>query len=815
MLVPLRWLRDYVEIHESPEDLADLLTMSGTKVEGIGQVGENLERIVAGRVVSLESHPSSDRLFVASLDIGRPDSSTVKVVTAATNLAVGDMVPLALPGGCLDDGTRIVEMEFSGVVSEGMLCSSRELGISQDASGILKLPSEILPGLDVVDALNLRDTVLELEITPNRPDCLCVLGIAREVAAVTGRTLVAPPVEVVETPRQASSMAVVEIADPDLCPRYGARIFTNVTVGPSPLWMQVRLRAAGQRPINNIVDITNYVMLEVNQPLHAFDYDLLPDHRIIVRRTVPGEVLTTLDGVERHLEPDMLVIAGPDRGLAVAGIMGGGETEITQSTRNVLLEGANFARTSIWRTSRDLKLRTEASSRFEKGIDPEAVPLALDRSAHLLRAMGSGEVASGIIDVYPGKTERTTISASIARINAHLGTSIGREIRDCLTRLGFEVEPGEGPMESGEFRVSVPSFRGDVREEADLAEEVARIWGFGNVPSTVPGGGMPGGRSASQELAARARDVLAAMGASECATFPFMSPHDLDRIGLPVDHPAREAVRIANPMVEEHALMRTTMIPSLLGAVQTNVNRRNRGVCLFELGRTYSPGAALREGRSPIRGEKPAVEREVLAIGMAGPMNHKQWYEGERGYDFFDLKGLIETLLDELGVFETIFARASRPWFHPGRAAAVVAGETEIGTLGQVHPDVAEAWGVPETTCIAELDFDAIRGAQRREARFAPIPRHPAVERDVAMVVGRETPASRIAGVMSRAGGDLVESIRLFDVYEGPPVEVGKRSLAFSITYRAQDRTLTDGEVNEVHERVREAVVRDFDAALR
>ena len=559
MRVPLRWLREYVDIELEPEQLADALTMSGTKVESIDRVGGGLKRVTSGRVVSVVPHPESGRLLVVELDIG-PRQAPKRVVTAATNVAEGCVVPVVLAGGSLVDGEEIGEMEFEGVRSEGMLLSARELGISEDGSGILLLPDSVKPGDDIVESLGLCDDVLELEITPNRPDCLCMSGVARELAAITRKPLRMPMAACVEVTQPARDMINVVIEAPDLCYRYCARVIRRVRSRQSPIWMQARLAAAGVRPISAVVDVTNYVMLELNQPLHAFDYDKVAQRTIIVRRAREDERLVTLDGAERELNSDMLMIADSERALAVAGVMGGVASEITEKTETVLLESACFARQSVWRTSRTLKLRTEASSRFEKGLDPVAAPPALDRAAGLLAQMGAGEACSGIVEVYPSPQAPAVVETTDRWIERRLGAGIGADrIADCLARLGFGVRSQDAQDGATRIAVSVPSFRGDVRQPVDLVEEVARIWGYNEVPAAIPEGALSGGYSEEYAFGERVREALVGAGGSEALTFPFMSEADLDMMGFAPDDRRREAIRVANPLAEEQSLMRTTM----------------------------------------------------------------------------------------------------------------------------------------------------------------------------------------------------------------------------------------------------------------
>lgn len=819
MLVPLRWLSDYVDIHLDTDELADRLTMSGTKVETINAVGDRLRNVIAGRIIAVDPHVSADRLRVVRVDLGSRQASRT-LVTAAENVTRGDLVPVVLAGGAIADGTEIGEADFSGVKSEGMLCSARELGISHDGSGILHLPDDMNPGDDVVAALGLADTVIEFEITPNRPDCLCMIGIAREVAAITGETLRMPDTSLNEAGDRADQLICVSIDAHDLCSRYGARVMQEVRIAQSPIWMQVRLSAAGVRPINNVVDVTNYVMLELNQPLHAFDYDRMSEHEIIVRRACPGETIVTLDGEERKLDPEMLVIADPGSALAVAGVMGGLSTEIEEDTSNVLLESANFARQSIWRTSRTLRLRTEASSRFEKGLDPETVPLALDRAGHLLEVTGAGIAGSGIVDAYPSVAAPRAITTDAAWISRRLGVGVSAgDVADSLEHLGFSVCVGDGKdngeLEADSLVIEVPTFRGDVEEEIDLVEEVARMWGYDKIPMTVPSGAHAGGYTYEQKRAMQARTLLAGAGASEALTIPFMSPGDFDMLRIAQEDPRRDAIRISNPMVEEQSYLRTTMIPSMLSAIRTNINRGNKGVCLFELGKTYFPSDKLKDGRKLGRGENPAVERMVLACGMAGEYTSRIWHIRERSYDFYDAKGMLEALFEGLNVNGVDYVQTVRPSFHPGRTASMVRGSREIGVVGEIHPDVAASYGLVERAYMFELDFQELLQAADEAKSYEPLPRHPAVERDVAMILPLTVPVASVAELIQTTGGELVRSVTLFDVYEGSPVPEGKRSIAFSVTYRAQDRTLTDEEVNSVHSAVRQALEDKLGATLR
>ncbi len=811
MRVPISWLRDYVDIHMDPASLADRLTMTGTKVETVVATGDQLKNIVACRVAHIDAHPSSGTLRVAKLYIGK-DRPLTQVVTAAMNVAVDDILPLVLPGGRLADGQAIGEMEFAGVRSQGMLCSAKELGISAQADGILHLDGGIEPGDDVCAHYSLADTVLELEITPNRPDCLCMVGVAREVAAVTGTALRMPDASFSELAEAAAERVAVSINDPELCPRYGARLFRLTRVGRSPIVMQARLAAAGVRPINTVVDITNYVMLELNQPLHAFDFDRVAGGKIIVRRAWPGERVVTLDGVDRALEPEMLVIADAERAIAVAGVMGGESSEITQATTTVLLESATFARQSVWRTSRDLKLRTEASSRFEKGLDVEGVSAALDRTAALFDSTGTGKAFAGAVDCRPAGRVPLKIATTASRLDRVLGAGIGTvEVKSCLVPLGFAVEE----QASGGLEVEVPSFRGDVTAEIDLAEEVVRMWGYNRVEATLPGGAQAGGYSPEYRFAERLRRVVTACGGYEALTFPFISETDFGRLSFSPDDGRRQAIRVMNPMVEELALMRTTLVPSALANIRVNMRRGASGAFLFEIGRCYTAGRELASGAEVPRGSSPANEQRVLAGAMSGARQGQEWYGKGRDFDFYDAKGVLEAILADLGLDDIRWEPATGAPYHPGRAATVVVGGKPVGVAGQLHPDVAEAFDVPEGTVLFELDLDGLMALAGTDVTYVPLPRFPSVQRDVAAIVDASVPADVVKQAIEAAGGELIEDVRLFDVYAGAQVGEGKRSLAYAVVYRSMQRTLTDDEVNEVHTRVRGALVDRFGAVLR
>jgi len=793
---------DYVDIPWPVEELADRLTMAGLTVEVLEPLApRELDGIVVGQVRQLEPHPNADQLLVCRVDVGR---GVHTIVTGARNLQVGDRVPVALPGTTLPGGRRIEAAAFRGVPSEGMLCSEAELGVGDDADGIWVLPPDATLGRSVLDALGLDDIVLHLEVYPNRPDCLSVIGVAREVAALAGSRVRLPQLHVEELSERVEAATTVEVADPDLCPRYTARVLRHVAVGPSPAWLMQRLRVAGMRSINNVVDITNFVMWEWGQPLHAFDYDRLAGGRIVVRRARAGERLVTLDGVERVLETDMLVIADVERAVGVAGVMGGESSEVTAATRRVLLESANFHPVSVRRTARRLGLRTEASHRFEKGLDPNAAAAASLRAAQLMQALAGAQVLAGLVDVYPRPVAPHTVTCRPQRVRRLLGTDVADgEIARYLEALEFQVE-----RQGERLLVTVPTFRQDVQQEADLVEEVARLHGYDRLPEALPGAShQVGGQRPPLPLLDRVRDVLVAHGLLECMTYSFQSAATADRLRWPADDPRRQAIALRNPLSEEYAVMRTSLLGGLLETAARNRSRGARGIHLFEIGTVYHPKAL------PVT-ELPH-ERRKVGILMMGPLPQEQWGArvGEAG--FYHLKGAVERLLSALGLTGT-FSAGADPSLHPGRQAVVTVGGQAAGVLGEVHPLVAAAYDLGEARVqFAELDVAVLAAAAREDIRYRPLPRYPAVERDMALLVPKDLAADRVTECIRRAAGPLLEELVLFDVYEGPQVAAGHRSLAYALTLRAPDRTLTDGEANAVVDRIETALAQELGVRLR
>ncbi|MGQ9512707.1 phenylalanine--tRNA ligase subunit beta [Thermodesulfitimonas sp.] len=797
MRVPVNWLKEFVAIPVAPEELADRLTAAGIPVDTVTRVGEALRGIVTARIREVRRHPNADRLSICEVEHG---GAVCEVVTGAPNVFPGAVVPLALPGARLADGTVLKKARFRGVTSEGMLCSEAELGLEERSAGIMILPPGTPVGQDICHLLGLPETVLELDLTPNRGDCLSVFGVAREVAAILDTELQSPPV-LSAAGDAAADYISVEIVDPALCGRYAARVFSEVCIGPSPLWMQVRLRLAGMRPINNVVDLTNYVMLELGQPLHAFDYETLRGRKIIVRPAAPGEELVSLDGVKRELTPEDLVIADAERAVAIAGVMGGLDTEVTAATKTVLLEAANFNPRSIRRTSRRLGLRSEASLRFEKGVDIEGPVRAADRMALLIEKIGAGRAVPGVVDNYPAPPEPRTVVVRPEKIAAVLGVAVPQEEALAgLGRLGFGIRAN-----GSQWVVSVPSFRPDVALEEDIVEEVARLYGYDRIPPTLPcGATTPGVRPPEEAFVQRLRHLLCGLGLSEVISYSFIHPASFDRLRLAPDDPLRRVITLKNPISEEQSVLRTTLLPGLLAVLARNLARRVDDVAIFEVGRVFYPQGAA------------ALPEERLKLGLAVTGKEPRgWEFPPREFDFFFLKGVAAALFKGLGIADQVFEPLKdHPSLHPGRAARVLAGGEPLGFMGEIHPEVARAYDLPRRVVVAEFDVVALRAAQRPVV-FAELPRFPGVVRDIAVIVPEHLPAARLAATIKAAGGGLLRSVQVFDVYQGPKLPPGTKSIAFSLLFRADDRTLTDEEVTGLVGLVVERLQEEFGAVLR
>jgi len=806
MRVSFNWLKEYVDIDVDPHELAEKLTLAGIAVERVIELGRGVERVVTGRIEELGPHPNADRLQVALVNVG---TEKLQVVTAATNVRPGDVVPVALEGAKLASGLSIKRARLRGVESRGMMCSGQELGLDpktmppEEAHGIMILPPGTPVGRDAKEVLGLNDFILELDLTPNRGDCLCVYGVAREAAALLDRPLKPVTPAYPELPETIWGQVRVDIEDTDLCGRFVGRLVKNVKVGRSPLWMQQRLRSAGMRPINNIVDVTNYVMLELGQPMHAFDYDLLLDGHIVVRRARPGEKIVTLDGTERELLPGMLLITDPSGPVAVAGVMGGLNTEVTDKTVSVLLEAAYFNPVSIRKTSRALGLRSEASLRFEKGIDIGGCDRASARAAQLIAEIGAGDVVAQKVDNYPVPAAEKKIWLRPARVSQLLGVDIPQsQAAQILQKLHFGVCEAEDGL-----LVSVPTHRPDVGIEVDLVEEIARLYGYGRIPGTLPYGPTTCGiKTKEQSQAALVRRVLSSTGLFEVVTYSFTSPRIFDKFGLPQDSPLRSALKILNPLSEEHSIMRTLLLPGLLEVLARNYHRsRVKDGAIFEMGRVFYP-----KGEGVLPEERPKLAAAAMGRTPGG------WSGAGREMDFFYLKGVLENLLRALKCGPAVFAAApGEAGFHPGRSAYVEVEGVRVGVIGELHPDTAERFELPEKVAAWEIDLSRLLEVSGRPTVYTPIPRFPAAERDIAVVLGEEVPAAEVEKAIWEAGGELLRGVHLFDVYRGEQIPAGCKSLAFSLVFYAPDRTLTDEEAAAGVEAVEKELARRFGARLR
>ncbi|HMM21170.1 MAG TPA: phenylalanine--tRNA ligase subunit beta [Selenomonadales bacterium] len=792
MRASIKWLKDYVEFSQTPEELAEMMTMAGLEVDAIEYLGREIEKVVTGRLTDVSPHPNADRLLVCKVDTG---GERLTICTGATNVKAGDVVPVALVGAKLPNGVEIGATNFRGVDSQGMLCSADELVtdskiLPPDAKeGILILSADTPVGVDPRPFLGLDDVVLEFGLTPNRADCFSVIGLAREVAALTGGTLKRPMLSLREEGEgKTAALTSVAIEDISLCPRFTARILKDIKIGPSPLWLQHRIQAAGMRPINNVVDVTNFVMLEMGMPMHAYDYNLLAKHSITVRRANPGERLTTLDGTKRELSPDMLVIADAVQAVGIAGVMGGLATEVTARTQTVLLEAASFDGASIRRTSRALGLRSEASGRFERGIDTANLIRALDRAAKLLEDMGACKVCPGVVDNYPGVQLPRQVRFVPEKINAYLGIDVpAAKMAEMLRRLDFDVE-----IQKDKVQVTVPTWRGDVTREADISEEIARLYGYDNIPATLPDGKVVRGEQRyATTIADYARDSLSANGFSEIVTYSFAHPAVYDKLGVPAGDELRRGIPIMNPITDEFPELRTTLMGGVLQTVAANLARKNDDLAIYELSSVYRPAGL------PLT-ELPA-EPLMLCGALCGKRFEPAWNQLRDAVDFYDIKGAVEELLAKLGIAGYEVRAGEYLAMHPGKTALFVKEGEILGAAGELHPGVQDAFGLSRKVYLFELDFERLVHHAALISRYRQLPKFPAISRDLAIILPETVPAAAVSEAIREAGGELLADVRLFDVYTGDPVPPGARSLAYSLTFRSAGRTLTDDEVEEHH----------------
>ena len=794
MKVPMSWFNDYTDISGiTPKEYAHALTMTGSKVEGIENMGKDIENVVTGRILTCEDHPDSDHLHVCTVDAGVGE--VLQIVCGAPNAKVGMIVPVALSGAKLPGGINIKKGKLRGVESNGMLCSHEELGIS-DADlgytpeyGILALPEDTPLGMNIKDYFGINEDVVEFEITSNRPDCFSVIGLARETAVTFGKSFNVKKPEFTENSENINDYISVEVKNPEKCMRYSARMVKNVKIGPSPKWMVNRLKAAGIRSINNIVDITNYILLEYGQPMHAFDLRDLAGGKIIVRDAADGEVIKTLDEQDRTLNSNDLVIADAERAVAIAGVMGGFNSEVKEDTTTVIFESATFEASTVRLTAQKVGLRTEASSRYEKGLDTQNTIPAAERACELVEMLGCGEVVGGVIDVIGKAYEERVHKFRPEKINAFLGTDIPQdEMKKYLEALEFRVDTDNMTMVS-------PSFRPDIEGEADIAEEVARIYGYDKIPVTLlSGAATRGGKTPLQKAKDKINETLTAQGMYEIYTYTFTGPFVYDKLNIPEGHSLRNTVKISNPFGDDTSMMRTTSVGSMLDTLSYNFNRRADSVKLFEIAKVFIP---TEQGKLP-------NEPEIVTIGMFG------------GCDFYDLKGAVETLFSELKIKNVKFkAVTDNPIYHPGRCAEVIIDGKVAGTMGEIHPDVAKNFDIGTKCYVAEIALDKMFPAIDQNVKFKALPKFPAVTRDIAMLVDKSVPVADIEEIMVKASGKLLDTIKLFDVYEGSQIPEGKKSVAYAISFRAPDRNLTNEEINVVFEKILKKLESGVDAQLR
>ena len=772
MLLSMKWLSDYVQVNAPIHDFCEKMTMSGSKVESHSAEGEEISGVVVGKVLSVQKHPNADSLVICQVEVGK--EQPVQIVTGAPNIVSGALVPVALDGATLPHGVTIKKSMLRGELSDGMLCSLGELGLTVHdfpyaiEDGIFLIEEECSIGQDIRYALGFNDTVVDFEITSNRPDCLSITGLAREAAATFSVPMKLPQPQVRHESGDIGSLLKVDVQNNDLCLRYIGRVVKNVKIGPSPRWMRERLRACGVRPINNIVDITNFVMLEYGQPMHAFDYHLVKGGQIVVRNAREGETITTLDGTERRLSPSMLVIADCEKPTAVAGVMGGEYSGIMEDTNTIVFESACFDGSSVRLTAKALGMRTESSARYEKGLDPNTCLPAVLRACELVEELGAGEVVGGMIDSNPAGRASAVIPFDPEWINRFLGIDLsGKEMAAILESIGFSV--------SGD-QLTVPTWRADVECAADVAEEIARFYGYNRIPTTNLRGAAQGSLTPEQQFTHRIHQTLLAQGLSEIVTYTFISPKNYDKIELPPDSSLRRSLVIQNPLGEDTSIMRTTALPSLLDIVARNYNNRNETALLYEIGTEYTPTT---------EGELPLEHQQITLGGY------------QQGYDFFRLKGVVVALLEQLNVTDYEFVqKTDHPTFHPGRCAELLVGGERCGVLGEIHPQVAANYEVGTRIYAASLRVETLFSHHEPVKDYRPLPRFPASTRDLALLCDEPLPAFQLEKAIRSAVGPMLEKLQLFDVYQGAQIPAGKKSIAYSLSMRTADHTLTDEEAD-------------------
>ena len=888
MQVSTKWLKDYIDIDLTADELAEKFTLAGIPVENVIHAGAGLEKVVTGRIEELKAHPDSDHLLICQMNVG--EENLLQIVTGAQNVKEGQVVPVALVGANLPCGKKISKGKMRGVASNGMLCSADEMNIEGDSSGIYILPEDTPIGIPAAEVLGLDDDILEFELTANRGDCFSVIGLVRELAVLTKKTPRFPEIKFDEDDNaEASALVKIGIDAPDLCSRFSSRVLTNVKLAPSPDWIVKRLEGAGMRAINNVVDVTNFVMLEMGQPLHAYDFDEVKGHELTARRAIEGEPLHTLDDTNRLAKGGELVIADAEKAAGLAGIMGGFESEITEKTSTVILEAASFNSASIRRTSRAVGIHSEASGRFERGTNINGTVAALDRVAQLLQDMGACRVCKGVVDVYPNPKPEVKIKFTSAQINQRLGTNFSdEEIVDVLEALGFEIDPinkveemtdevvdkfaaatkniGKAARELGKkqnvesfmsnigsafgnifkkadekipdktkdnveelmstlggkfgdlvksvdmkissaFEATVPDWRNDVTLPDDLSEEVARIFGFDKIPSTLPKGNQQGHQSAAQNFIDKIKSVLSSLGMCEELSFAFTSEAMFDKMQIPADSELRRAVPIMNPLTDEAPLLRTTLLASIFENAARNFSRKNEDVRLFEVAPVFYPKAL------PVT-EQP-LEKQKLAGLLMGRREPKGWSQDAAQIDFYDAKGIVEELLAGLSIGNYFVEAGEHYALHPGKTAVFKKGRDVLVTVGEVHPAVAEALGIRKKIYVFEADVETLQKFAAKKFSFESLPKYPSISRDLAILVEHDTAASDVEKVIAKNGGTFLKGVTLFDVYTGERIASDKKSLAFAIEFRSNERTLKDEEADEAFKNILAAVEKEFGATLR
>ena len=801
MKVSISWLKEYINTNTDAQTLADKLTMAGLEVDSVTDRFEYLNSVKVGKILEIQPHPNADKLRLCKVSIGDDELS---VVCGADNIKEGHMVPAAMPGTCFPDGSVLKVGSIRGEKSQAMLCSEKELGLGEDDAGIMILENSLEPGSALNTALDISDMVLEIDLTPNRPDCTSIIGVAREIAANEGIELTIPAVEIKESGEPIDNQTSVTIKDPDHCQRYAARLITNVNIAPSPFWLQDRLLSVGLRPINNIVDITNFVMMETGQPLHAFDFNRLEENRIVVKLASNGEKFTTLDKQERELKDHMLMICDAKQPVGVAGVMGGLFSEVENDTTAILLESAYFRPTSIRKTAKKLGLATDASFRLERGVDPEGTVNALNRASQLMAELSGGVIAKGYIDEHPKPVIRPEIHLSVKRTHDILGINPDA---DKITKILKSIEFNVTSIDENNLLVVPPSYRVDVQRPEDLMEEVARLIGYDNIPTTAPIGAVDALKPLSVlENSQKIKQILIGLGYNEVVNYSFIHEASPDRLTLNDDDYRRKCVKLLNPLNEEQAVLRTCLIPGLLETMERNNRRQNKDLRIFEMGKIF------------IDNDQDDLPNEINYLGLllTGRRSDSSWHTKTQKCDFYDLKGVLEGLFQMLQVKSSYIRINPKnfPYYRPGYSAEIIIDGKSIGVLGEVYPDVLKNYGLKQTAYICEINLDTLIPKMPQEKNFKDLPKFPSTSRDLTLILNSEIEVQTVFDSIMKYSKDLVESVTLLDVYEGKPIEEGKKSVSFRITFRSWKKTLKDSFVNKMHKDIADLVIKEFGAGL-